>query len=156
MTRPAAVYRHFDAEGELLYIGRSHNPVARLDAHMARSPWAKQITSVTLDWFDSDDEAKAAEREAIAAECPPCNRSRIRRPKRLSEEQMGRHPLGMTLAQYLAETNTPQCAIAACLGVRHATVSAWVSGGSRPRLRLAVAIERMTDGAVPVTSWFSA
>ena len=60
--------------------------------------------------------------------------------------------MSTAFARYLTETKTPQSKIAKALGVREATVSAWKAGG-RPRLHLALALERMTDGAVPVSSW---
>ena len=60
--------------------------------------------------------------------------------------------MSTAFARYLTETKTTQSKIAKALGVREATVSAWKAGG-RPRLHLALALERMTDGAVPVSSW---
>lgn len=56
------------------------------------------------------------------------------------------------LAKHLKSINQTQRDFAAKLGVRDATVSAWVNG-KRPSFDLAIAIERETNGNVPVTCW---
>ena len=71
-----ALYRHYDAEGALLYVGISRNPFARLDQHMSTSPWASEIASVALEWFDDRTAALNAERAAISKEIPLYNARR--------------------------------------------------------------------------------
>lgn len=59
------------------------------------------------------------------------------------------------LARYLATCGITQRQFASDMGVREATVSAWVNGGTpRPEQMQRIAAE--TRNAVPVTSWFSA
>lgn len=70
VTRPAALYRHFDAAGALLYVGIALDPVSRLSAHRRKSKWADEITTVTVEYFPTWREAERAERAAIAAERP--------------------------------------------------------------------------------------
>lgn len=65
-----ALYRHFNADGALLYVGISSNPLKRLDAHVKGSSWVQEIETVSLLWFDSREEASDAEREAISSEGP--------------------------------------------------------------------------------------
>jgi plasmid maintenance system antidote protein VapI len=43
--------------------------------------------------------------------------------------------------------------LAEALRISRPHLSLLLAGKKRPSLRLAVCIERMTDGAVPVTSW---
>lgn len=67
------IYRAFDGNGVLLYIGRSTRVEARLREHEKYAPWASQVArwEVTecADWWD----ALSAEREAIEAEAPLYN-----------------------------------------------------------------------------------
>lgn len=59
------------------------------------------------------------------------------------------------LASYLEQARVSQADFAAALGVKQPTVSRLVNGVQRPSLDLAIAIERVTRGAVPFTSWAS-
>ena len=76
-----SLYRHFSADGELLYVGVSLNTVARLVAHQHRSEWFDKIASITIEKFESRDAAEAAEITAINAEAPKFNRRHIVREK---------------------------------------------------------------------------
>jgi len=71
-----ALYRHYDQQGKLLYVGISLNAVARLSQHSTASEWFARLGSVQVQWLDTRDEALAAERAAINAEGPIFNRQR--------------------------------------------------------------------------------
>lgn len=73
MTR-TALYRHFDAEGQLLYVGISNNPIYRLHQHQA-ADWFFDIANVKIEWLGSFEDALIAEAEAIAAERPKHNKT---------------------------------------------------------------------------------
>jgi hypothetical protein len=68
-----ALYRHWNAEGELLYVGISLSAVERLSAHAREAGWAGLIAHVTVEWFDTRLEAMAAEKRAILDERPKHN-----------------------------------------------------------------------------------
>lgn len=74
---PTAVYRCYDADGGLLYIGMSVNPKQRLYQHRSRrSPWVDRYASMTEEWFAGPRaamKARDAEVAAIAAERPAFN-----------------------------------------------------------------------------------
>jgi hypothetical protein len=72
-TRPAYLYRHFDAGGVLLYAGISLSHLQRLAEHRATSPWFDQIKNVEVECFSSWAQAKAAEDKAIIEEKPLYN-----------------------------------------------------------------------------------
>jgi hypothetical protein len=75
MTNRTALYRHWDADGELLYVGISLSAVGRLAQHRASAPWFVDIANVTIEWFDTRAEAQAAEIEAITLEHPLHNKA---------------------------------------------------------------------------------
>jgi excinuclease UvrABC nuclease subunit len=67
------LYRHFDAEKKLLYVGISLSTFARLSQHKDHSPWFEQVTTVEIEHFETREEAMAAERKAIKTENPQFN-----------------------------------------------------------------------------------
>lgn len=78
--RPHFVYRCFDADGELLYVGMTANPVQRLSGHRSASHWFSEVASFTLigPFVGSDARTRATrvERALIDAEAPPYNADR--------------------------------------------------------------------------------
>jgi predicted GIY-YIG superfamily endonuclease len=68
-----ALYRHFDAEKRLLYVGISLSASRRLSQHMRDSKWARAITSIEIEHFETRSQAVEAERRAILAEKPLWN-----------------------------------------------------------------------------------
>lgn len=69
----AYVYRAFNAEGVLLYVGSSINVAARIRAHYLDTPWWFAAKRFTFDAYDTVEEARAAEKHAIATEFPRWN-----------------------------------------------------------------------------------
>lgn len=70
------VYRLFDAEGNLLYVGCSLTPPARFrqhEAHGRSQKWWHDVASCTFEHFETRDAALAAESRAIAGESPRWN-----------------------------------------------------------------------------------
>lgn len=68
-----ALYRHFDADGKLLYVGVSLSAVHRLSQHRDHSHWFRRIAKMTTEWYPSRSEALDAERMAVRNEHPECN-----------------------------------------------------------------------------------
>lgn len=68
--RPETVYRLFNAAGELLYVGYTFNPIARIKGHRRESYWGSEIASVRLEFFDSEKLARSAEARIINDEKP--------------------------------------------------------------------------------------
>jgi len=78
--RKCALYRHFNAEGTLLYVGISLRPFSRFKEHNTHSGWADQIANMTIEYFPSRMEAMAAEIKAVREEDPVHN-IKLRKPK---------------------------------------------------------------------------
>lgn len=74
----AQLYRHFDKEGQLLYVGISCNHVTRLSQHRSNSSWFPLIASITIEQFKTKSDAEKAERIAIVKERPIFNRAHNR------------------------------------------------------------------------------
>lgn len=66
------LYRHFDSDGALLYVGISLSAIRRLCEHR-QSPWTDNIANVTVEKFNSLEAAREAERAAIRTEKPRHN-----------------------------------------------------------------------------------
>ena len=69
-----ALYRHFDKDDQLLYVGISLNHVARLAQHRDGSHWYEEIAQVTIEWHGTRVEAELAESRAIGSESPKHNK----------------------------------------------------------------------------------
>lgn len=67
------LYRHWNANDDLLYVGISLSHTGRLAQHKRNSRWFYQISRVTLEHYDTREEALAAERHAIKTESPVFN-----------------------------------------------------------------------------------
>lgn len=74
MTTRTALYRHYDADGQLLYVGISLSVLARTQAHVAASSWMADVANIRITYFDTRANAEAAEAEAIKAEKPAHNK----------------------------------------------------------------------------------
>lgn len=74
MTRRACIlYRWWDAEGNLLYIGKSTSVLARISSHSRYSSFFDEAASMTIERFPDEITLGFAEVEAIRAERPPYN-----------------------------------------------------------------------------------
>jgi hypothetical protein len=73
MAEIHALYRIFDADNELLYVGITNNPTGRMMDHLRSQWWAPRITQITFEHFGDRGELKTAERRAITTEGPVYN-----------------------------------------------------------------------------------
>jgi predicted GIY-YIG superfamily endonuclease len=69
---PTAVYRLYDEDGHLLYVGCSRTPKRRIAAHRVR-PWWSAVARTDVQQFATRDEARRIETEAIQNENPRHN-----------------------------------------------------------------------------------
>lgn len=64
------LYRMFDSNGRLLYVGITAHPPARFRSHQEQKYWWERVTQITVQNFDSRAELEEAERVAIVTETP--------------------------------------------------------------------------------------
>jgi len=67
------LYRLWNAENKLLYIGISKSAMVRLSEHQQTKEWATEIHNITLEYFDSRELCLLAESKAIKSEKPKYN-----------------------------------------------------------------------------------
>ena len=67
-----ALYRHFGADGALLYIGKAIDPGRRLAEHRHQSNWFLSVVRIEIEWVHSA-EAATIEAAAISQERPQYN-----------------------------------------------------------------------------------
>ena len=73
---PAAVYRLYNADGVLLYVGMSNAPKRRWSGHVNEGKtWWPDVARKTVEWYESQDDALAVEAEAIWTEHPLHNKA---------------------------------------------------------------------------------
>lgn len=71
-----ALYRQFDANNVLLYVGASIAPTSRFAQHRSGASWYQRVARIEIQWFSNYMEAIAAERVAIRTEHPLFNTMR--------------------------------------------------------------------------------
>lgn len=67
------LYRHFNADGELLYVGISMTVLIRTRSHSYNSTWFNEVRRIEIEPFPSLVSALEAERSAIRDEKPKHN-----------------------------------------------------------------------------------
>lgn len=70
MSERTAVYRLYNTNGELLYVGISSRPEARWMQHLATKDWWRDVSRFSIEWHESRKLAADAELTAIADERP--------------------------------------------------------------------------------------
>jgi len=69
------LYRHFDAKGDLLYVGMSLHVWSRQWKHFQEAEWANTIYQIVIEPFASREELIEAEALAIKTEYPRHNKT---------------------------------------------------------------------------------
>lgn len=69
----AALYRLYDANDRLLYVGMTSDPKKRWAAHAVRKPWWPEVATRDVEWFADRKAAQEAEAAAIRGESPLYN-----------------------------------------------------------------------------------
>jgi predicted GIY-YIG superfamily endonuclease len=72
--RDHVLYRFVDGLGQLLYVGITKNPAARLRRHGTDQIWWEQVTTIHLQRFGNRQQLLAAEKHAILHERPIYNK----------------------------------------------------------------------------------
>ncbi|MEL7299347.1 MAG: hypothetical protein AAFM92_03095 [Pseudomonadota bacterium] len=76
-----ALYRHYDAEGALLYVGITCDLECRTSEHASRSEWASEVARTVTEYALSREHALALENVAITFEQPKYNVQQSAKPE---------------------------------------------------------------------------
>ena len=76
------LYRHFNADGVLLYVGISLSALYRLSQHADHSEWYNEISKVEMEHFCDRPSAMVAERKAVISEGPLHNIHHKKKPNK--------------------------------------------------------------------------
>lgn len=141
---PAAVYHHLDADGRLLYVGCSINPMARFALHRSQSPWATQVVNIKIEWFADQETAFAEEQRQIKELRPPHNRQVNRGPN------LWRETYGADLMRaFMAKHDLSVSDFAKAIGTPPALFKRLLEPRAHPRTPRKYAICVATAGEVP-------
>ncbi|MFE6412577.1 GntR family transcriptional regulator [Streptomyces sp. NPDC057837] len=69
-NEPTALYRLYDANDSLLYIGITWHPEFRLEQHLLDKEWLHLVARRTVEWYPDRPSALAAEAAATNEEKP--------------------------------------------------------------------------------------
>ena len=126
-SKPGFLYRHYDADGALLYVGISLNAVSRLAQHRDHAHWFQLIARVDIEQHPSREAAIQAEKLAIHNENPRHNLMRPSPPKKSRGAQASSDNLTARLVSLNPTYSLKQ--IAECLGVRTSKVNELMDKG---------------------------
>lgn len=148
-AKAVAVYRMYDAQGILLYVGQSIQPWVRPMQKLGEADWPLKIASMTVQWLPNRDEALAEEERLIRDLCPPYN---IQHNKAAKQKRTGCYG-GLVLARWLENKGMTRLEFCVLSRLSLATVNNLIDAGKCPIARTAATIRDVTDGEIPASVW---
>jgi DNA-binding transcriptional regulator YiaG len=121
--KPTQLYRAYDRNGDLLYVGISLSTINRASQHQRDAAWFSEMARMEVELFDTREAAVAAEQIAIKTEEPKHNVCHNRPPP---EAYVAPSP-GEFRAT-LKSLGITQRWLAGRLGVETSTVNRWAQG----------------------------
>lgn len=92
------LYRHYDKEDRLLYIGVSLHLLSRIAQHRSNSHWFDSIAKITIENFETSEQVYEAEKKAIKKEKPLYNISSVKNTSYRNKKLLGIFDLSSILA----------------------------------------------------------
>lgn len=129
-----ALYRHFNSDGCLLYVGITDGLSVRDKAHAATSSWHADVVRSETEWFNDRAAARAAETKAILQEKPLHNKMSALK----DESEHGE--VGFRILSLRAEAGLTQADFAQLIGAKRSQLSNWECGKQRLSLSGAIAM----------------
>lgn len=75
MSDPTDLYRYYDVDGRLLYVGISFSAFARAERHRRKAEWWGRAVTMKIEHHESRETALVAEARAIRNEMPIHNKA---------------------------------------------------------------------------------
>jgi hypothetical protein len=145
---PAAVYRHINAAGEVIYIGCAVDPYRRFSFHSSQSKWAHDVVRMDIMWHPTWRDALAEEKRLIEAEQPRFNGIHTRK-KRTRVGNAGHLYVRAWINKFCLDEREA----AKRLGVTPARVMSLQSERSRVVTKFQMPMAVKSDGYIPSWAW---
>jgi DNA-binding transcriptional regulator YiaG len=110
------LYRLYDENGILLYVGVCQNVQARLLMHKHSKPWFRNVVDIEIESYENKNAALLAETKAIVNERPQFNTQKV--PKNSSSA-------GHWIKKIREARGETQAEFGAHFGVHQSTVHRW-------------------------------
>ena len=143
------VYKHYDKDGRLLYVGATGEVLKRTSLHQSSSAWFESVANIVIEKFEYKSQALDYERKVIFNEKPlynvkiPANPNPLTRTYRADKTKKD---YGITMNKLLSKYKTiPK--ISALLGVSRQVVEQWCKRKSVP-FKVGDLIEQKTGGKI--------
>lgn len=152
MSDVHVLYRIYDHDAALLYVGITNNPVTRFREHGAAKDWWPRVANIGIVTFHSREELEAAEKTAIRDEKPRYNIANAgQAPRRKVPPPYARLSCLREVLGYSLQDVSDRLGAAGQI-VTPPVLAAWESGRSslRPDLVAAYMDAIGMDSAVPV------
>jgi DNA-binding XRE family transcriptional regulator len=138
MSTPTTLYRAFDADGALLYVGITALWQHRMRAHRLTSPWMDDVATLAFTKFATREEAIAAETHAIWVERPAFNIAGTCTPPKPPRTRERALPIVHSFDHQMVEelrviAGLTRASLAARAGITPQAVRDIEAGRSRPR-----------------------
>lgn len=139
-----SLYRHFDHDGNLLYVGISNDAERRFMFHKARrSPWVSRAARMTVEHFPSRKEAELAEWKAVFFEVPEFNKMLVRRDESAAPKMGSFGPNEMIEMRKLARLTQAQLADA--IGMSRKAIVEMEAGRAPIEKRTEIAVRYVVE-----------
>lgn len=79
------LYRFYDEDGDLIYVGVSLSIINRLKHHKANSHWFDRVAKITIENFNTEEEMLKAEKNVIVEENPFFNKKFSKRKREFNK-----------------------------------------------------------------------
>lgn len=105
-----ALYRLYDADGMLLYVGIARNPERRFAQHAAEKTWWPRVVRRAIEWYETRGAALMAEEAAIKIDRPTQNIDHNPlAPETVPVELPGEFVIGLDILRRDFITGHPNC-----------------------------------------------
>jgi hypothetical protein len=132
MTDQTYLYRFYDADATLLYVGITSGLVDRFEAHMKGKEWWRDVRNIVIERHETRADALHAERHAIQSEGPVYNVQHGTAPpaKSISYSGRGRDLASAAYLHYcLNAWNASNAAGGEIFGVTRQAFAKWIRYG---------------------------
>jgi DNA-binding XRE family transcriptional regulator len=126
------LYRLFDADDVLLYVGITAKFASRLKNHERAQPWWSRVDHHTVEIVPAVD-ARRAERRAIYDEAPLFNKIGVRQTYEAKDDPLDEWGANIRAAR--AAAGLTQFELSKLMGVASMTVTRWEADADQPRYR---------------------